>query len=58
MAGWGYTFGMAYMSFFGELKYAAGADPSGMAAPVVIGFKGFGVLVSVTCLALIWRSPR
>ena len=56
MAAWGYTFGMAYMSFFGQLKNAPGADPSGMATAVVIAFKGFGLVLSVTCLALTWRA--
>jgi hypothetical protein len=57
MAAWGYTFGMAYMSFFGQLRNVRGVDPSGVATPLVLGFKGFGLLLSVTCLALAWRSP-
>ena len=57
MAAWGYTFGIAYMSFFGHLKNMSGADPSGMATTVVVGFKGFGLLLSMACLALAWRSP-
>ena len=57
MAAWGYTFGMAYMSFFGQLKNASGADPSGLATAVVVVFKGVGLVVSLTCLALTWRSP-
>jgi hypothetical protein len=52
----GYTFGMAYMSFFGQLKNAPAADPSGMATAVVITFKGVGLVLSMTCLALTWRS--
>ena len=51
MAAWGYTFGIAYISFFGQLKNA-GADPSGMATAVVIAFKGIGLALSITCLAL------
>ena len=54
MAAWGYTFGMAYMSFFGQLKSAAFSDPSGMPFSVVIGFKGFGMLLAAVCLALSW----
>ena len=42
MAAWGYTFGIAYVSFFGQLKNAPGADPSGMATAVVIAFKVLG----------------
>jgi hypothetical protein len=57
MAAWGYTFGIAYISFFGQLQRLSGTDPSGMAQGVVIAFKGFGLLLSVTCLALAWRSP-
>src|SRR5262245_51126302 len=57
MAAWGYTFGIAYMSFFGQLKNATGADPSGMTTDVVVAFKAIGLLLSVTCLILAWRSP-
>src|SRR5262245_27288399 len=58
MAAWGYTFGIAYMSFFGQLHRMSDTDPSGMATGAVIAFKGFGLLLSVTCLALAWRSPE
>jgi hypothetical protein len=51
MAAWGYTLGIAYMSFFGQLRNARGADPSGMAPTVVLVFKGVGLVLSVTCLA-------
>lgn len=57
MAAWGYTFGMAYMSFFGQLRSGAVTDPSGMPIAVVIGFKGFGMVLAATCLALAW-PPR
>jgi hypothetical protein len=57
MAAWGYTFGMAYMSFFGQLRFATTSDPSGMPMAVVIGFKGFGMLLAATCLVLSW-PPR
>ena len=56
MAAWGYTFGIACVSFFGQLKYGSGADPSGFATGVVVSFKGFGLLLSAVCLALAWRS--
>lgn len=56
MAAWAYTFGMAYASFFGQLRDTTGADPSGMASAVVVGFKGFGLFVSAACLALSWRG--
>jgi len=56
MAAWGYTFAMAYMSFFGQMKNLS-ADPSGMSNAVVAGFKGFGLALSGICLALTWRSP-
>jgi hypothetical protein len=57
MAAWGYTFGMAYMSFLGQLRFATIADPSGMPMVAVIGFKGFGMVLAATCLALAW-PPR
>src|SRR6266545_1659895 len=46
MAAWGYTFGIAYMSFFGQLKNVSGTGPSGMAIALVVGCKGFGLLLS------------
>jgi hypothetical protein len=58
MAAWGYTFGIAYVSFFGHLNNTSAPDPSGMPLAVVLGFKGFGVALSLACLALAWRSPR
>ena len=57
MAAWGYTFAMAYMSFFGQMKNVPLPDPSGMSHAVVAGFKGFGLVLSMTCLALTWKSP-
>lgn len=57
MAAWGYVLGIAYMSFFGQLKSVAISDPSGMPHAFVIGFKGFGLLLAVVCLALAWQAP-
>ena len=56
MAAWGYTFGIAYMSFFGQLKSTATPDPSGVAIALVIAFKGMGLVLTLTCLVLTWRS--
>lgn len=56
MAAWGYTFGIAYMSFFGHLQNLNAPDPSGFSIAWVIGFKGFGVVFSLLCLGLTWRS--
>jgi hypothetical protein len=56
MAAWGYTFGIAYMSFFGQLRSATITDPSGMPVATVIGFKGIGMALAAICLALAW--PR
>ena len=56
MAAWGYTVGMAYMSLFGQLRAAPASDPSGASSSLVIGFKAFGLALSVICLALTWRS--
>lgn len=54
MAAWGYTFGIAYVSFFGQLKNATAVDPSGMTTDVVVAFKGVVLLLSLTCLTLTW----
>lgn len=56
MAAWGYTFGIAYMSFFGHLRNPPAGDPSGMPLAVVIAFKALGLVLSGTCLALAWKS--
>lgn len=58
MAAWGYMVGMAYMSFFGQLKHAPATDPSGMPQSVVAAFKGFGLALAVTCLGLAWKSRK
>ena len=42
LAASGYSFGIAYMSFFGHLKNASDADPSGIAPAVVIPSKVLG----------------
>ena len=57
MAAWDYTFGMAYMSFFGQLRGAAVTDSSGMPIAAVIGFKGIGMGLAAISLALAW-PPR
>lgn len=57
MAAWAYTFGIAYMSFFGQIKSLSAADPSGMPMEVVIGFKGFGLAISACCLGMAWKQP-
>ena len=53
MGAWGYTFGMAYMSFFGQWN-AVSADPSGVAREAVLAFKGFGLALAAACLAMAW----
>lgn len=58
MAAWGYAVGIAYMSFFGQLKHPPAADRSGMSQAAVLAFKGFGLLLAATCLALAWRVPE
>jgi hypothetical protein len=57
MAAWGYTLGIAYMSFFGQLEHASSTDISGFAGELVVGIKAFGVALSALCLASAWR-PR
>ena len=56
MAAWGYTMGMAYVSFFGQLHSTSLVDPSGAPRFAVLGFKLFGLLLAVSCLALCWRE--
>lgn len=58
MAAWGYTTGIAYMSFFGQLRNLNLADPSGMPQAAVLAFKGFGLMLAVGCLVLTWREPE
>lgn len=56
MAAWGYTLGMAYMSFFGQLRSVTIADPSGVPILGVLAFKGFGLFLAAAGLALCWRE--
>lgn len=43
MAAWGYTLGLAYVSFFGQWKAGfAAADPSGLPVAGVLAFKSVG----------------
>ncbi|HET8546416.1 MAG TPA: hypothetical protein VFL57_00350 [Bryobacteraceae bacterium] len=57
MAAWGYTLGIAYMSFFGQLEHAQVTDISGFSGGVMLAVKGFGVALSALCLAAAWRGP-
>jgi len=54
MAAWGYTFGMAYMSFFGQVRDTILTDPSGASREAVLAFKGLGLALAVACLVLSW----
>jgi hypothetical protein len=56
MAGWGYTLGIAYMSFFGQLEETAAVDVSGYSTSVVLVVKGFGLGLATICLIFAWRS--
>jgi hypothetical protein len=56
MAAWGYTFGIAYMSFFGQLGTPPSAEPSGVPQAAVMAFKGFGLILAAVCLALAWMA--
>lgn len=56
MAAWGYTLGIAYMSFFGHLNSPAVTDPSGVSVTWVLAFKGFGLGLAAGCLALAWLA--
>jgi hypothetical protein len=56
MAAWGYTVGMAYMSFFGHMRNSSLVDPSGVSRDLVLAFKGFGLALAAGCLAMAWFS--
>lgn len=58
MAAWAYTFGIAYMSFFGDYLGPARMDPSGFSREIVLGFKAFGIGLSSIALAAVWRERR
>lgn len=56
MGAWGYTMGMAYVSFFGQRKVSLLPDPSGVSSDLVLAFKGFGLALAAACLAMAWLS--
>jgi hypothetical protein len=56
MAAWGYTLGIAYMSFFGHLRTVEGTDVSGFPNRWAIAFKGFGLAFALFNLAAAWRA--
>lgn len=59
MAAWGYTLGLAYVSFFGQWKAGfAAADPSGLPVAGVLAFKASGLAIAAVCLALTWAAPN
>lgn len=58
MAAWGYTFGIAYMSFFGHLRTVEGADVSGLPNTWAISFKGFGLAFALVNLCVAWRAKE
>lgn len=58
MAAWGYTLGMAYVSYFGQLKASHLPDPSGVSSELVLAFKGLGLALAGACLAMAWLSEE
>ena len=58
MAAWGYMLGIAYMSFFGQLRQLGGLDVSGYSSETAIGVKGFGLALSAICLTAAWRAHK
>lgn len=57
-AAWGFTCGMAYSSFFGQLIRIDEPDPSGVPAAWVVGIKGVGILLALVALAGSLRHPH
>jgi len=43
--------------FFGYLRFRGVAGPSGFLDAMVIGSKGFGLVLAVICLPLEWTPP-
>ena len=58
MAAWGYTMGIAYMSFFGQWSRRDTTDISGYSTEFVLGFKGFGLVLAGLALLGAWRGAR
>jgi hypothetical protein len=48
-AAWGFTCGMAYLSFFGEIT-SLDADPAPIPVAWVVAFKGVGLTLSIMAL--------
>jgi hypothetical protein len=57
-AAWGFTCGMAYPSFFGQLARLDQPDPSSLPAAWVVGIKGVGFLLAILALAGSLRHPQ
>jgi hypothetical protein len=49
-AAWGFTCGMAYLSFFGQITSLDVADPAPVSAEWVVTIKGIGLALSVLAL--------
>lgn len=56
--GLGFTCGMAYSSFFGQLIRIDQPDPFGVPAAWVVGSKGVGILLAIVALAGSLRHPQ
>ena len=59
-AGWGFTCGMVYSSFFYQLTHLGEPDPSGVSSVVVVFIKGIGFALSIAALvgALRWKPAK
>jgi hypothetical protein len=55
-AAWGYSVGMMFGSFFGQLLGRARADPSGLPTSFVVGFKA--VLLALSIVGLVGALRR
>jgi hypothetical protein len=57
-AAWGFTCGMAFNSFFGQLMRLDQPDPSYVPAVWVVSIKGIGFLLAIAALVGSLRSNQ
>ncbi len=57
-AAWGFTCGMAYMSFFGQLESLNEPDPAGVPSAWVAVIKGIGLVLSILALVGVLKGSK
>ena len=55
-AAWAFLCGMAYGSFFDQLRVLSRPDPSGVSPVFVVGVKGLGLILGIIGLVLTLRG--